>query len=94
MPLAYRSTPQTALLGLGNAFPAGPSLGLGNGFPPDLSISDAYRWLQDQCETQFGSDVCGKFLPAQPIWLPPHQTTQLPWYVWAIIGLVAGKVIL
>lgn len=68
--------------------------GLGNGLPAEMSIQDAYRWLQEQCIDQIGPDVCAALLPRDPIWLPPHRTTQLPWYLWALIGLVVGKVIL
>jgi len=87
MPLPYRqiSGVQTRTNGLGS---------LGNGFPADMSLMDAYRWLQSECAARLGEDVCAAFLPEQPIWLPPTYKTDLPWYVWLLAGFIIGKIIL
>lgn len=81
MPLPYRIAP------------SGISA-LGNGFPTDMSLMDAYRWLQSQCEGQLGTEVCSAFLPENPIFLPPNYKTELPWYLWLLIGVLVGKIIL
>lgn len=83
MPLPYRVSPAIS-----------PALALGNGFPTDMSLLDAYRWLQAQCEGQLGTEVCSAFLPENPIFLPPNYKTELPWYVWLIIGVLVGKIII
>ena len=65
----------------------------------DLSISERYEQIKENCIERFGPEFCNAVLPVAPIWLPPPErgvetgAFGLSWYVWAIIGFVMGKVL-
>ena len=88
LPSAARAAP---------SYPPLPRLsGLGQTEEPPVaaSIAEMYQELLDWCNQNLGPDVCQSILPSRPIYLPPaKEGFGLPWWLWAIFGFFAAKIL-
>ena len=62
---------------------------------PAPSIAELYERLVTWCNENIDPNICDKFLPDEPIWLPApaREGFGLPWWAWGGIGFLAARIL-
>lgn len=63
----------------------------GDGMTAELQAQ--YRKLREGCITYFGTEFCNRVLPHNVYYAMGQPQKAIPWWGWAIIGLLAGRIL-
>jgi hypothetical protein len=54
-------------------------------------IINVWNALNELCLTKLSQEQCTGLIGTQPVYFPPTCKRGIPWWVYAVIGFVAGK---
>lgn len=54
-------------------------------------VINVWNALNQLCLTKLTQDQCTGLLGTRPVYFPPTCKRGIPWWVYAVIGFVAGK---